>query len=143
MPDTALADPFDPAATYPNGAVVSSEGYLYRNTSGGTSAGNRDFQRKWTKVTAAELIAGAAQSGTDAGGRFETAFYGADLDQNMSIVISHQLGRRYVFVELIDLSGAEPVAISARTVFLTENTLKLTFSEALPAAGEVKVLVRV
>ena len=61
----------------------------------------------------------------------------------MSIVISHQLGRRYVFVELIDLSGAEPVAISARTVFLTENTLKLTFSEALPAAGEVKVLVRV
>ena len=143
VPDTALAGAFDSAATYPDGAVVSSEGYLYRNTSGGTSAGNRDFQRKWTKVTAAELIAEAAQSGGDAGGRYETAFYGADLDQNMSIVIGHNLGRRYVFVELIDLSGAEPVAISARTAFLTENTLKLTFSEALPAAGEVKVLVRV
>ena len=142
VPDVALAAPFDPSATYPAGAVAASEGFLYQNTSGAASVGNADFARKWTRVTAAELIARAA-SGGSAAGRFETEFYGADLDADRSVTVTHNLGVRYVSVELIDLTdGAGAQIVGALVNLTSENALKLTFSDGLAAARRIKAVVR-
>lgn len=141
VPDAALAPAFDADETYLPDAVVASEGYLYRNTSGTASTGNADFARKWTKTTAAELIARAAQS---AGGRYTADFFGADLDEERSIEITHNLGERYVSVELIDMTaGAGAPVIGALVSLTSDDALKLTFSEGLPAAGRYKAVVRV
>ncbi|MBR5416154.1 MAG: hypothetical protein IK105_09495 [Thermoguttaceae bacterium] len=141
VPDAALAPAFDAGETYLPDAVVASEGYLYRNTSGTASTGNADFARKWTKTTAAELIARAAQS---AGGRYTADFFGADLDEERSIEITHNLGERYVSVELIDMTaGAGAPVIGALVSLTSDDALKLTFSEGLPAAGRYKAVVRV
>ena len=141
VPETVIAGLFDPSVTYQAGAVVTDAGYLYRNTSGGTSAGNRDFARKWEKVTVAELVAlAAAASG---GARYETEFYGADLDENYSIEIAHQLGVQFVSVEVIDITSGSGNPVTAAQVNLTSSSVcRLTFSAALPNNRRMKVVVR-
>ena len=140
--DVALADTFDSATTYQDGAVVSSEGFLYKNTSGGTSQGNRDFQRKWTKVTVAELVSGSSPAPTGGAARYETDFYGADLDANHQIVITHNLDQQFVVVQLVDIStGSGNPVIGAQTELTSANTATLTLSSALPAASHIKVIV--
>jgi hypothetical protein len=140
VPDIALADPFDPAVTYEADAVVVLEGYLYRNTSGTSSTGNRDFTRKWTKTTASALMAASTGSGSD---RYETEFLGADLDADCAIEISHGLGEQYVFVQVIDLTEGSGNLVVAAQINLTDTSkLQLKFSESLPASSRFKVIVR-
>ena len=144
VPDAALAPPFDPSATYQPNAVVAQEGFLYQNTSGTASTGNADFASKWTRVTAAELIAQAGGAGGgSAAARYETDFFGADLDQDRAITITHNLGERFVSVELIDMTADVGTPVISALINLTSaNALKLTFSEGLPAARQIKAIVR-
>lgn len=136
-----IAELFDPSVTYQAGAVVTDGGFLYRNTSGGTSAGNRDFALKWEKVTVADLIRTAANGG--GGGRYETEFYGGDLDANHSIEITHSLGVQFVSVEVIDVTSGNNNTVTGAQVNLSSTSkCRVTFSSALPAASRIKAVVR-
>lgn len=139
--DTVLGDEFNSATTYQAGAVVVSEGSLYQNTSGETSAGNRDFQRKFSKVTLVDLIESAAANSAGAA-RYETEFYGADLDSNHQIVITHNLGKQFVVVQLVDItSGTGNLVVSGQVKLTSENSATVTLSSGVSGSAHFKVIV--
>lgn len=142
VPDTALGSYFDADRVYQPGELVAEDGFLYQNTSGETARGNADFQYKFEKKSVAELLAESETGGN--GTRYETAFTGADLNESFEMDVTHGLGRRFVFVEVIETTDGTNYPVTAVQVNLTgENTLKLTFSGSVKPSDSFRVIARV